>query len=149
MTAAMSVVSVLFGPEGCEEVDSWSEALTSVADDELLWIDLEDVGGSGLEEVCGALGIRDAGFTSAAGGSALPRTEEREGQLHVVAIGVSDAERDPGREEIPVDCFVGSNWVVTIHGVGVAALDEFRDTARGGGEVGKGCVLLQAIKAKG
>jgi Mg2+ and Co2+ transporter CorA len=132
----MPIVSILFGPDGCEEVDSWSEALTSVADDELLWIDLEDVGASGLAEVCGALGMGDAGFTTVAGGSTLPRTEEREGQLHVVAIAVSDAERDPDLEEIPVECFVGSNWVVTIHAVGVAALDEFRDTARGEGEVG-------------
>ena len=43
---------------------------------------------------------------------------------------------DPARERIVVDCFLGSNWVLTVHSAEIAVLDDFREVAEGKGEVG-------------
>lgn len=49
----------------------------------------------------------------------------------MTAVAVSDAERAPDRETIVVDCFLGSNWVMTAHGAEIAVLDDFRAVAEG------------------
>ena len=54
----------------------------------------------------------------------------------MTAVAVSEAEHDPDRERIVVDCFLGSNWILTVHSADIAALDDFRDAAEGEGEVG-------------
>ena len=43
---------------------------------------------------------------------------------------------DPARERIVVDCFLGSNWVLTAHSAEIAVLDDFRKVAEGKGEMG-------------
>jgi Mg2+ and Co2+ transporter CorA len=60
-----------------------------------------------------------------------PRIEQHEGHLRVTVVAVSDAERDPARERIVVDCFLGSNWVLTAHSAEIAVLDDFRKVAEG------------------
>ena len=65
-----------------------------------------------------------------------PAIEQQEGHLRVTAVAVSDAERDPDRERIVVDCLLGSNWVLTAHIAEIAALDDFRKIAEGKGEIG-------------
>src|SRR4029077_5255824 len=65
-----------------------------------------------------------------------PCVEQFERHLRVTAVAVSDTERDPARERIVVDCFLGSNWILTVRGADIAALDDFRDAAEGKGEVG-------------
>ena len=65
-----------------------------------------------------------------------PCVEQFERHLRVTAVAVSEAEHDPDRERIVVDCFLGSNWILTVHSADIAALDDFRDAAEGEGEVG-------------
>ena len=65
-----------------------------------------------------------------------PCVEQFERHLRVTAVAVSETERDPARERIVIDCFLGSNWILTIHGADIAALDDFRGVAEGKGEVG-------------
>jgi hypothetical protein len=62
-----------------------------------------------------------------------PGMEQHEGHLRVTAVAVSDAARDPDRERIVVDCFLGSNWVLTAHSAEIAVLDDFREIAEGKG----------------
>ena len=66
----------------------------------------------------------------------LRRSSSTRAILRVTAVAVSDAERDPDRERIVVDCFLGSNWVLTAHTADIAALDDFRQVAEGQGEIG-------------
>src|SRR6185437_7444833 len=58
------------------------------------------------------------------------------GHLRVTAVAVSDAEPDPEQERIVVDCFLGSNWVLTVHSADIAVLDDFRSVSEGKGEIG-------------
>jgi hypothetical protein len=44
-----------------------------------------------------------------------PGVQQFERHLRVTVVAVSDAERDPARERIVVDCFLGSNWILTVH----------------------------------
>ena len=45
-----------------------------------------------------------------------PCVEQFERHLRVTAVAVSDTERDPAHERIVVDCFLGSNWILTVRG---------------------------------
>ena len=62
--------------------------------------------------------------------------EQYEGYLRVTAVAISGEEDDPARERIVVDCFVGSNWLLTVHDGEIAVLDDFRATAEGKGNLG-------------
>jgi magnesium transporter len=54
--------------------------------------------------------------------------------LYVTLYAVSDAEDASGL--VPVECVLGSNWVVTAHRQRVEVLEEFCERAEGGGQVG-------------
>jgi hypothetical protein len=49
----------------------------------------------------------------------------------VTAVAVSDEEADVENERVVLSCFVGPNWLLTVHAADVAVIDEFRDTVSG------------------
>jgi Mg2+ and Co2+ transporter CorA len=83
-----------------------------------------------------ALGLRDAAGLELGNFERKPRVEQFEEHLRVTAVAVSDAASDPEREMITVDCFLGSNWVLTAHSAKIAVLDDFRRVSEGKGEIG-------------
>jgi magnesium transporter len=87
-------------------------------------------------EIRKAFGIDDAAFSKAGDSKSKAGLEQHSNYLRVTAVAVSDTEQDPGRERIVLDCFVGENWVLTVHGAEIAVLDDFRDLASGEGEIG-------------
>ncbi len=54
----------------------------------------------------------------------------------MTAVAGSDGERDVDNERILLDCFVGSNWLLTAYSAAVAVIDEFRETVSREGELG-------------
>ena len=129
------VKAYLFDDNRGEEVDGWEDALRTLGDGDVLWLDLDSPSDELATSVREALGIgeldlngkrwRDrAGFA------------QNDGYLHVTSIAVSQNERDPDRETVAIDCFVGTNWIVTVHGAEIAALDDFRSVTEGEGAVG-------------
>ena len=54
--------------------------------------------------------------------------------MHVTLHVASSEEGDPVLR--PLECVLGSNWVVTAHEAEIEALEEFRERAEGGSEVG-------------
>ena len=52
--------------------------------------------------------------------------------MTLYAAGVEGAEP----VLVPVECALGPNWIVTAHGEKVDVLEEFRERAEGGGQVG-------------
>jgi Mg2+ and Co2+ transporter CorA len=130
------VQAYLFDRRQGKGVDNWAESLQGLTKDQVLWLDLVDPSHDEAAEVFSTLGLGDAGLLSLGDPEAKPGFEQHEGHLRVTAVAVSDAERDPARERIVLDCFLGSNWVLTAHSAGIAVLDEFRAVAEGEGELG-------------
>jgi Mg2+ and Co2+ transporter CorA len=131
------VQAYLFDRRQGKGVDNWAESLQGLTKDQVLWLDLVDPSNDEAAEVFSTLGLGDAGLLSLGDPEAKPGIEQQhEGHLRVTAVAVSDAERDPSRERIVVDCFLGSNWVLTAHSAGLAVLDDFQAVAEGEGELG-------------
>src|SRR5439155_27266285 len=103
---------------------------------QVIWLDLMDPSQDEAAEVLGALDLGDAGGLRFGDPEGKPGIEQHEAHLRVTAVAVSDTERDPARERIVLDCFLGSNWVLTAHSAGIAVLDDFRGVAEGKGKVG-------------
>ena len=130
------VRAYLFDRRQGQGVDNWAESLQRLTEDQVLWLDLVDPSNDQAAEVFSTLGLGDAGLLSLGDPEAKPGIGQHEGHLRVTAVAVSNAERDPARERIVVDCFLGSNWVLTAHSAGIAVLDDFREVAEGEGELG-------------
>jgi magnesium transporter len=129
------VTAYLFDREKGEEIESWVDSAGHLSKNQVLWLDVTDPSDEDESELRRVLGVRDDGLRlgDAEAGAAL---DQQEGYLRVTAIAVSDAENDPGRETIAVDCFVGPNWVLTAHGADIEVIDDFRRRVGGEGEIG-------------
>ena len=130
------VKAYLFDRRQGESVDDWAESIHRLNKNQVLWLDLMDPSDDEAAEVLDALDLGDAGGLRFGDPEGKPGIEQHEGHLRVTVIAISDAERDPARERIVVDCFLGSNWVLTAHSAGIAVLDDFREVAEGTGEIG-------------
>lgn len=130
------VSAYLFDRREGESVEDWAGALRGLNKNQLLWIDLVDASKDEAVDVLDALDLGAAAELKLGDPQRRPCVEQFEKHLRVTAVAVSDAERDPARERIVVDCFLGSNWILTVRGADIAALDDFRDAAEGEGEVG-------------
>jgi magnesium transporter len=130
------VTAYLFDRRQGERVDDWAESLHGLNKNQVLWLDLMGASEDEAAGVLDTLDLGDAGGLRLADPEGKPGIEQHEGHLRVTAVAVSDAERDPARERIVVDCFLGSNWVLTAHSAEIAVLDSFRATAEGEGEIG-------------
>ena len=130
------LTAYLFDRRQGKSVDDWAKSLQGLNKNQILWLDMMEPSEDEAAEVLDALDLGDAGGLKLGDPDGKPGIEQHEGHLRVTAVAVSDAESDPARERIVVDCFLGPNWVLTVHGEGIAVLDEFRGLAEGKGEVG-------------
>ncbi len=130
------VKAYLFDEEHGEEVDGWEDALRTLGDGDVLWIDLDSPSDELATTVCEALGTGELDLNGPRGRDRASFSQN-DGYLHVTSIAVSEKESDPDRETVAIDCFVGANWIVTVHGAEIAALDDFRRIAEGEGAVGR------------
>jgi magnesium transporter len=126
----------LFDQRQGERVEDWAGALHGLNKNQILWIDLVDASKDETVDVLHALDLGAPAELKLGDPEGRPCVEQFERHLRVTAVAVSDTERDPARERIVVDCFLGSNWILTVHGADIAAIDDFRDAAEGKGEVG-------------
>jgi magnesium transporter len=130
------VTAYLFDRRQGRAVDDWAEALDRLGRNQILWIDVTDGSDNEAAEVLEALGLGDAVDLKLDDPERKPAVEQFDDHLRVTAVAVSDTEKDPARERIVVECFLGSNWVLTVHRADIAALDEFRSVAEGKSELG-------------
>ena len=130
------VSAYLFDQREGERVEDWAGAFHGLNKNQILWIDLVDASKDETVDVLDALDLGAAAELKLGDPERRPCVEQFETHLRVTTVAVSDTERDPARERIVVDCFLGSNWILTVRGADIAALDDFRDVAEGKGEVG-------------
>lgn len=130
------VTAYLFDRRRGKSIDDWVEALRRLGRNQILWIDLMDASEDEAAGVLDALDLGEPEGLKLGDLEGKPRVEQFEGHLRVTAVAVSDAESDPEQESIVVDCFIGSNWVLSVHGAEIAVLDDFRSAAEGRGGIG-------------
>ncbi len=128
------LTAYLFDRKHGAKVESWTESLRGLSEDEVLWVDLSDPSEDEKREATELLGLRARLDLDASERKACLVQED--GYLAVTAVAVSDAEQDVENERVVLDCFVGSNWLLTAHRAEIAVIDEFRETASGEGELG-------------
>ena len=129
------LTAYLFDQRHGKEIEDWADALRKLSKRQLLWVDLTDASEEEEREVREGFDLADSTFR-AAEAATEPEFEQGDGYIRVTAIAVSDAETDADREAVVVDCFIGENWVLTAHAEEIAVVDDFRNLAEGGGELG-------------
>src|SRR6476620_9114572 len=130
------VTAFVFDRRQGEPVENWAESIHGLNKNQVLWLDLMDASEDETAEVLDALDLGDAEGLNLGDPERRPGIEQHEGHLRVTAVAVSDAEREAAGETIVVDCFVGSNWLLTVHSGGIVVLDDFRAAAEGEGKLG-------------
>jgi magnesium transporter len=124
----------LFDQRQGKSITAWTDALHGLAGSQVLWLDLMDASDSEEREVRAALGLEDIDIFGQ--GHELPALYQREDHLEVTAVGVVQADDGSAPKTVAINCFVGTNWVLTSHAVEIAVIDEFRDRTEGQGEIG-------------
>ena len=129
------LTAYLFDQRQGKPVEEWADVLHDLSKNQALWVDLVDPSEDEARAVDEAFDL--GGIELRAGEPAVrPSLEQSEDHIRVTAIAVSDEENDPSREAVVLDCFIGVNWVLTVHTREVAVIEDFRSRAHGGGELG-------------
>ena len=130
------VSAYLFDQRQGARVEDWVGALDGLNKNQILWIDMVDASKDETVDVLDELDLGTTAELKLGDPERRPCVEQFERHLRVTAVAVSETERDPALERIVIDCFLGSNWILTVHGADIAVLDDFRGVAEGKGEVG-------------
>ena len=111
-----------------------SAALDGLADDAMLWLALRDPTAEEVAQVQEALELRDEQAQRLREPPSRASLVDAGEHLHVTLYVSSSEEGEPVQR--PVECVLGRNWVVTGHEAEIDVLEEFRERAEGGGQVG-------------
>jgi magnesium transporter len=129
------LTAYLFDQRQGKPVEEWADALQSLSKNQALWVDLVDPSEDEAQAVDEGFGL--GGVELRPGEPAVRASlDQSEDHIRVTAIAVSDEENDSAREAVVLDCFIGVNWVLTLHTREVAVIEDFRSQAEGEGELG-------------
>jgi magnesium transporter len=121
----------LFDERESERVENWRAAFEGLADDQLLWLALRDATEEEVTALQDVLKLGDEGRRLLEQPNRAYLADEGE-RLHVTLYAAKADEL----MLIPIECALGRNWIVTAHRDEVQVLEEFRERAEGGGQVG-------------
>jgi magnesium/cobalt transport protein CorA len=128
------LTAFLFDERESEQVEDWRAALEGLADDQLLWLALLDPTEDEVVALQEALELGDENaqrLLEQPGRASLADAGER---MHVTLYTAGVEKGEPVLT--PLECALGRNWIVTAHHGEVDVLEEFRERAEGGGQVG-------------
>jgi len=124
----------LFDQQHGERIEAWQDALRDLTESQVLWLDLQEASGKEEREVKAALDLgSEETFAEA---DEKPSLDQREGCLKVDAVAVTDTGDRSSPETVAISCFIGENWILTVHASDLGVVDDFRERAEGGGEIG-------------
>jgi magnesium transporter len=124
----------LFDERESEQVEDWRAALEGLADDQLLWLALRDPTEDEVAALQEALDLDDENAQRLLEQPSRASLADAGERMHVT---LHAGRLDNGEPVIaPLECALGRNWIVTAHQGKVDVLEEFRDRAEGGGQVG-------------
>jgi Mg2+ and Co2+ transporter CorA len=124
----------LFDERESEQVEDWRAGFEGLADDQLLWLALRDPTEGEVAALQEALELDDENAQRLLEQPSRASLADAGERMHVTlyAAGVENG----GPVLTPLECALGRNWIVTAHHGQVEVLEEFRERAEGGGQVG-------------
>jgi magnesium transporter len=125
--------AILFEADQTRELEDVDERLDRLADDQLLWIDLDRDDPDDAQQVADMLGLDDETRDHLAEAQRHPAFRDRGRYLHVTTYA---PHKDDERTLHAIECVVGQNWVVTAHDRPVPVLDDFAGRVSGSGDTG-------------
>jgi Mg2+ and Co2+ transporter CorA len=129
----MHTVFVFDEKESRREEDL-AQALKGLADDALLWVALRDPTEEEAAAVQEALELSDEQAQRLLEQPSQASLVDAGEHMHVTLYVASSEEGEPVLRSL--ECVLGRNWVVTAHEAEFEVLEEFRERAEGGGQVG-------------
>lgn len=124
----------VFGGRESKQVEDWRAALERLADDELLWLELQDPTEEDVAVLQEALELGEENAHRLREQPSRASLADAGERLHVTLYAVSGEGDEPVL--VPVECVLGPNWILTAYREKVEVLEEFRERAEGGGQVG-------------
>ena len=124
----------LFDERESEQVEDWRAALERLADDELLWLALRDPTEEEIAALQVALELGDENAQRLLEQPSRASVADAGERMHVTLYA---ADIEEGETVLaPIECALGRNWIITAHRQEIEVLEEFRERAEGGGQVG-------------
>ena len=124
----------LFDGRESRRLEDWRAALERLADDELLWLALRDPTEEDVAVLQEALELGDEDAHRLLEPPSRASLADEGERMHVTLYAPSGDGDEPVL--VPVECVLGPNLIVTAHREKVEVLEEFRERAEGGGQVG-------------
>jgi Mg2+ and Co2+ transporter CorA len=128
------VSAYLFDQRRGNKIEAWQDALRGLDESQVLWLDLQESSEKEESEVRAALDL--SGEDTFVRADETPSLYQRDGYLKVDAVAVPDTGDSSSPETVAISCFIGKNWILTAHASELAVVNDFRDRAEGGGEIG-------------
>ena len=110
------------------------DGLKSLDDKAMLWVALRDPTEEEVAAVQEAFQLRDQQAQRLLEPPSEPSLADAGEHMHVTLYAATSQDGKPVLR--PVECVLGRNWVVTSHEAEIEVLEEFRERAEGGGQVG-------------
>jgi magnesium transporter len=129
-----ALTAFVFDERESEQVEDWRAALEGLADDQLLWLALRDVTEGDVAVLREALELGDKHAQRLLEPPSSASVADVGERLHVTLYAAGGEGGEPVL--VPVECVIGSNWVVTAQHGKLDVLEDFRERAAGGGQVG-------------
>jgi magnesium transporter len=123
-----------FDERESEQVADWPAALEGLADDQLLWLALRDPTEDEVAALQEPLELDEESSQRLLEQPSRASLVDAGERMHVTLYTAAVENGEPVLA--PLECALGPNWIVTAHHGQVEVLEEFRERAEGGGEVG-------------
>ena len=124
----------VFDEKESRREDDLPGALKELDDNAMVWVALRDPSEEEVATVQDALGLADTQAQALLKPPDYASLVETGAHIHVTLYVASSEGGDPVLR--PLECVLGPNWVVTAHEAEIEVLEEFRERAEGGSEVG-------------
>jgi magnesium/cobalt transport protein CorA len=125
----------VFDEQESRREDELRASLDRLADDALLWLALRDPSEEEVAAVQEAFGLSDEQAQRLLDQPSRASLVDAGEHMHVTLFVASGEGGEPVLR--PVECVLGPNWVVTAHEAEIEVLEEFREHAEGGGQIGQ------------
>jgi magnesium transporter len=126
--------AILFDAQGDDrEIPLGDVGTRSIRQHELLWVDVFALADEDVVSLLDRLGVSADAQPYLLRPCGRPAADDHGGVLHVEVAALADPD---DAEPVSIVCVVGSGWVVTTHAGPVPFLDDFRERASGGSQLG-------------
>ena len=130
-----AVTAFVFDAHESGQVEDWRAALGRLAEGQLLWLALRDVSEEDVSALQEALELREEHAHRLLESPSKASLSDSSERMAVTLYAAGGKDGQPVL--VPIECLLGPNWVVTAERETVEILEEFRERAAGGGQIGE------------